>query len=300
MFPGGVYGVTPIKTVSIKGKVVGLSTTGVKFGKIISTGKNSRVKLLVEDRYVVSLQGNSSIIILKGLVVKLIEGVVEISVPSKGEVNIFISRIKFQLKSGIHEIDFSKSPLKNSSFYEPIIKKLEINTINKLNNLKNEKSQPQSISSKPQIEKKTINLFGKICVKRGKLRFAPSYKQICSYGKAPICKSLLPSGFCMGGDKFFPNEKSSSNTRSFFNLFLFPELVLDIVSLLPRATKAGNKKGEKSDGPAVGGSGGASMCLDSGGGSGSASNVGQTGEQSIKPPPSTRLIIKISIPGKAR
>ena len=75
--------------------------------------------------------------------------------------------------------------------------------------------------------------------------------------------------------------------------FAVPRLALDLTPVLPQKRKSEKGGGGGSDSGSVSTGGGGSMCLDSAGSGPGASNVQQGPSGIQKPPPKTRLKVKV-------
>lgn len=77
---------------------------------------------------------------------------------------------------------------------------------------------------------------------------------------------------------------------------VLPKVTFDLKPLMPKRRKSGSKGG--SEGPGQVSAAGGSMCLDSSGSGSAAGNVQQGPQPIDKPPPTTRLRVRVIVPGR--
>ncbi|MBU1533940.1 hypothetical protein KKF84_01400 [Myxococcota bacterium] len=257
--------VTPV--VSTGAPTISRSSSSV----MITTGEKETIKVLLGEKTVLTLWESTMVSWKSGRTLLLLKGTIEIAVASGENTTLSHEGLLFSLPRGIHRL--SVSPVKTMIFTETP-------------SLVSSKEGEKPTAAETVVIPRKLHLARDLCLLVGKLTLSGTEKW-CHQKK---CLKVPAQGSCLLGKKHL--EENSAP------LFLPPLLTvrtpLDFIALLPvlsRTLQGGPGKASSSD-TSVGGQGG-SMCLDSTSGSGSAGDVGQSNQQTVKPLPYTRLTLRI-------
>ncbi|MGM0597460.1 MAG: hypothetical protein ACQES9_10520 [Myxococcota bacterium] len=273
------------KVVSSKGNPTLKQKSGNTW--LVRTGQKSSLKIMLQDKTIINV-GNKSLLVLENNFPIFKRGSFEVS---SDELKVSIGSADFILKQG-----FTKFKISNSTkLPDSVRKKMMAKMVNE---------GKQSGTKAGSAKKNSSSVYDKFKFKSGRLclisgEMVLQQEKSCLELKSGKCNRQLQAGYCYQDEYLFSrdNKQESGFMQVTLPAFLYPRVELDINSFLPASVRNSKSKGQggsKGDDVSASGAGG-SMCLNSSSSS-SASDVNDSDQTSVKPTPTTKLIIKVNLP----
>ncbi|MDA3862428.1 MAG: hypothetical protein PF689_01010 [Deltaproteobacteria bacterium] len=254
---------------------------------LVKTGKKSSLKIILQNKTIINI-GNDSLLVLKNNFPMFKQGSFEVS---SGRLKVSIGSANFILKQGFNKFKISASTKLPANVRKKMLVKMVQKGKQAGSEVATSKKNPAVIHGKFKFKS------SRLCLISGQMVL--DQEKSCLELKEGKCNKQLLASYCYQNKYHFPRNKKQKSgfLQVALPVFLYPQVELDINSFLPASVRSSKSKGEgasKGDEVSASGAGG-SMCLNSSSSS-SASDVNDSNQTSVKPTPTTKLIIKIDLP----